>query len=366
MLHEFLTLYRNAIITRTREKMTNGSWHFVPSSDLENGVPLFLTQLSDMLRSETTATAMPASEIGDGGTRHGRELMTLGFNASQVVHDYGDICQAVTELAFEHNAPITVAEFHTLNRCLDDATAHAVTEHARLTAKKTSAEETVREGQLEHELRNLIHTALLAFQTLKQGHVAINGSTGMVLGRTLMGLRDAIDNGLSQIRLSAGIQRRDSVRIGAFLNEIAVVANLHAECREIRFRVEPVHDDVTIHADPQLLTSAVMNLLNNAFKFTPPRGRVALRAFERDQHLVIEVEDECGGLPDAKGDPFAAFGDRRGPDRSGLGLGLSIARKAIGAHGGYILIRNMPGKGCVFVIEMPLKVEEISIPQMAT
>jgi len=78
------------------------------------------------------------------------------------------------------------------------------------------------------------------------------------------------------------------------------------------------------------------------------------------------VEDTCGGISDTKGDPFAAFGERRGPDRSGLGLGLSIARKAVLAHGGDISIRNLPGKGCVFVIDIPLAVSEVSVPQMAT
>jgi len=224
----------------------------------------------------------------------------------------------------------------------------------------------VRAGQLGHELRNLVHTALLAFQTLKQGQAAINGSTGMVLGRTLMGLRDAIDSGLSDVRLTAGIQRRELVRVSFFINEIVVVANLHAEYREVRLQVAPVDDALSIHADPQLLSSAVMNLLNNAFKFTRRRGRVALRAYERDQHLLIEVEDQCVGFAEARLDPFAVFVERRGQDRSGLGLGLSIARKAVWAHGGDISVRNMPDVGCVFTIDIPLKMDQLPAPQRAT
>jgi len=48
--------------------------------------------------------------------------------------------------------------------------------------------------------------------------------------------------------------------------------------------------------------------------------------------LLIETEDACGGIPPGKGDLFQKFGDRRGSDRSGLGLGLSIARRAVRAH----------------------------------
>ena len=67
------------------------------------------------------------------------------------------------------------------------------------------------------------------------------------------------------------------------------------------------------------------------------------------------------GIPDSEGDPFQSFGKRRGRDRTGLGLGLSIARKAVRAHGGDILVRNMPGKGCIFVINVPLAAEEVQV-----
>ena len=97
-----------------------------------------------------------------------------------------------------------------------------------------------------------------------------------------------------------------------------------------------------------------MNLLNNAFKFTPVGGRVTLRARRDGDRVLIEVEDECGGIPEPKADPFQAFTDRRKYDRSGLGLGLSIARKAVRSSGGDITFRNLPGTGCVFVIDMPL------------
>jgi signal transduction histidine kinase len=96
-----------------------------------------------------------------------------------------------------------------------------------------------------------------------------------------------------------------------------------------------------------------MNLVSNALKFTPAGRRVILRAYQRDANIVIEIEDECGGIPERTGDPFQPFGDQRGADRSGLGLGLFIARKAVRAHDGEIYIRNLPGHGCIFSIELP-------------
>jgi signal transduction histidine kinase len=364
ILHEFITSYRDPIIARAREKLTDRPWAVVSQSELEYGVPLFLTQLSETLRLETTATPFANTAIGESAARHGRELRTLGFNVSQVVHDYGDICQAITEVAVEHNLPITTEEFHTLNRCLDTAIAGAVTEHARVTAETRTTEEIERIGQLAHELRDVLHSAVLAFNTLKLGAVAINGSTGAVLGRSLMNLRDLVDNTLADVRMDANIQRRERILVAALLSEIAVVSNLHADVRGLRFAVEHVDPGLVVNGDPQLLESAITNLLNNAFKFTNAGGLIMLRAVRDGESVRIEVEDECGGLAEGVEVVFKPFAGRRKADRSGLGLGLSIARKAVVAHGGDIHFRNVPGTGCVFSIGLPLAAESLAAPEL--
>src|SRR5687768_11527447 len=239
----------------------------------------------------------------------------------------------------------------------------SVTEHARITAESRSNEEFERAGHVAHETRDLLNTAILAYQSLKQGTVAINGSTGAVLGRSLLGLRDLVDSSLSEIRIDANQQRRKHVPVTSFLTDLAVAGRLHADARGLQLVVEPGDPAWAVNADAQLLASAVTNLLNNAFKFTPAGGRVVLRVrTDAKQHLLIEVEDGCGGIPPSAGDPFQAFGVQRGGDRTGLGLGLSIARKAVRAHGGDIHIHNLPGKGCVFTIEVPLAAENASIP----
>jgi signal transduction histidine kinase len=364
MLHEFITTYRQAIIVRTREKLTDRPWTLVSESELEHGVPLFLTQLSETLRLETTQAPFSGSAIGASAVKHGRELRALGFNVSQVVHDYGDICQAITEVAAAHQVQITTEEFHTLNRCLDAAIAGAVTEHARITSESRSTEEVERIGQLAHEIRDVLHSAVLAFNTLKLGTVAINGSTSALLGRSLMKLRDMVDNTLADVRMEANIQRRERLLVAALLSEIAVVANLHADVRGLRFAVEHVDPGMVVDGDPQLLESAITNLLNNAFKFTHAGGLVILRAKRDGDQVRIEVADECGGVADGIEVVFEPFAGRRKADRTGLGLGLSIARKAVIAHGGDIHFRNLPGKGCVFTIALPLSAESTPVEDL--
>ena len=254
MLYEFIALHREDIVARTRDRVRGRPWPSVSSREIEHGVPLFLTQLSETLRLEATATPFSSDAIGSTATRHGAELLAAGFNVSQVVHDYGDICQAITEIALEQHAPITVEEFHTLNRCLDTAIAEAVTEHARLTAQQRSEEEVERLGQAAHELRDLLNSALLAFHALKRGTVAINGSTGAVSGPQLdqpAGLSWTAT--LSEVRLAAGTQRRERLSVTTFVDEIAATGVLHSEDRGIRFTVAPVDPRWPLTADPQLL-----------------------------------------------------------------------------------------------------------------
>ena len=357
MFYEFVTLHRDLIIAKTREKVSTRPWPPASTVELENGVPLFLTQLSETLRLEASSAPFSSTAIGSSATRHGSELRALGFTVSQVVHDYGDICQAITEVATEQDAPISASEFHILNRCLDTAIADAVTEHARITAESQLSDELERIGRLMHEIRNNLNTSMIAFDVLKRGTVGVGGSTGGVLGRSLVTMRTFVDSTLADIRTAASHHRPEDVSILTFLSEVEIAARLHADYSGLTLVIDPIDPTLSARVDAQLLESALMNLLTNGFKYTREGGTVTLRAQAQDGKVRIEVEDQCGGIPAAKGDPFRPFGDRRGKDRTGLGLGLSIARKAVRAQSGDVTVRNLPGQGCVFTIEVPLGVE---------
>jgi signal transduction histidine kinase len=352
VLHHFIELNRDELVARTRGKVALRPFESREPREIEFGVPLFLSQLSETLRREKTGSPFPPNAIGSAAAKHGQELLGMGFTVAQVVHDYGDICQAITELAIERNAPISAEDFHTLNRCLDTAIAEAVTEYGRLQHEADGREEVLRLGRLTHELRNQVHTALLALEALHSGAVGIGGSTGAVLTRSVVGLRDLIDTALADVRLEAGLHHRGPVSLRVFVDEIALAAQMHADSRKVELVVESVDPALVINVDPQLLTSALMNLLHNAFKYTHLPGRVVLRTRNEPGRILIEVEDECGGLPETK-DAFRPFGDRRSGDRSGLGLGLSISRRAVVANGGEIRALSLPGKGCIFTIDLP-------------
>ncbi len=352
-LQQLISANRDEILARARAKVSSRPWPSSSDQELENGIPLFLTQLSETLRLEAGSAPFPDGSIGSTASRHGGELLALGYTVSQVVHDYGDVCQAITELAADKEAGITPGEFHTLNRCLDTAIAEAVTEYGHQQGQAASHHEVERLGQLAHELRNLLQTSILSFDILRTGRVGVTGSTGALLGRSLVGLSDVVDTALAEVRLELSKPRHERVSLASFIDEIAVAGRLHAEYRGRTLTVAPVDPTLWIDVDRQLLASAVMNLLQNGFKFTREHGAVTLRALGVDGRAVIEVEDECGGLAGDEAEPSRSLGDRRRSDRSGLGLGISISRKAAQAIGGEVHTRNLPGKGCIFAVDLP-------------
>jgi signal transduction histidine kinase len=144
----------------------------------------------------------------------------------------------MTELAIDEQVLITNEEFHVLNRSLDNAIAAAVTEYGRQREHVLALGEAERLGRLAHELRNLLSTSILSFQMINSGRVAVGGSTAMVLGRSLLSLRDLIDTTLSEVRLSAGTSKPTRISIAKLLGEVEHTAALQANYRKIGFVLE--------------------------------------------------------------------------------------------------------------------------------
>ena len=348
MLHEFLTKNTPEIIALSRAKVAMRTSPLPTEAELKNGVPLFLSQLIGQLQLATTDSA----GIKKSASLHGGEMLEMGFNVSQVVHGYGDVCQAITELADKTNAPITVDEFKTLNMCLDDAIANSVTEFERRRDESVAYEGMERLGVLSHELRNRVSAAMLAFHILEKGTVAIGGSTGAVLGRSLRALHTLVNNSLAGVRLEAGLGEHKRISVAELIGEAAVEVSLGAVGR-LGLAVFPVATDLEVNGDPQILAAAIGNLLQNAFKFSRPAGHVSLRTTATADRVRIDVEDECGGLQPGNAEAlFVPFGQQNA-DKTGLGLGLSISRKGVEAMGGTIAVRDLPGKGCIFTIDLP-------------
>ena len=353
MLHQFILDNREELLARARIKVAARYAPRATDAELSNGVPLFLSQLAETLKIALHPAGFLTPDIDATAAKHGGNLLRMGFSIGQVVHDYGDVCQAITELALDKGNGFATDDFHTLNLCLDNAIAGAVTEYGRQRDMEMAEEDEVRRGMVAHEQRNLLSTATLAYQMLLKGQVPIGGSTGAVLGRCLAGLRKIGDRSLAEVRLAAGLQKRVRSRLAHLIEQEEVAAALEANQRGLRLTVPQVDYSLAIDVDMVILGSALANLLQNAIKFSPPSGNVTLRGRAAGQRILIEVEDECGGLPAGKVDEIFRPFNQLGADRSGLGLGLTIARQGVKANQGVLSVRDLPGKGCVFTIDLP-------------
>jgi hypothetical protein len=190
-LAEFIETNHAKLLSMAREKVAKRSTDPRPEVlETKHGVHVFLHELSEALLAEAKrdpaqrAEADPPTNpnIAKTAALHGRDLLGLGFSIDEVVHDYGDVCQAVTELAVELDAPVTVAEFHSLNRCLDNAIASAVTAW-------TGDRESTDASSKDERLTRLVSGSIKLVELLRAGRLAPGGVAAMVLADNLEKMR---------------------------------------------------------------------------------------------------------------------------------------------------------------------------------
>lgn len=371
-MYRFLANNRDELIKRCAEKVAKRPARNATTEQLRNGIPMFLDQLTRTLEAEQDDGAAAGrkisgasggdgaalSEMGVSAAAHGMNLLKLGYTVDQVVHDYGDLCQAITDLAFERDAPFSVDEFRTLNRCLDNAIADAVTEFSfqrdAAIADQQSADLNERLGFLMHEVRNSLNAAGLAVDAIESGGLTMAGATGAVLKRSLAAMGKLVDRSLDEVRIKGAPPEPHKIfSLAAFIAEARDAADLDANTRRSKFTVTDVDPFLGVEGDRDLLLAALANLLHNAFKFTHPHTEVTLNAYALGDRILIDVKDHCGGLPSGNTEKMFTPFTQRGKDKTGLGLGLSIARQSVTADGGVLGVTNRPEVGCTFTISLP-------------
>jgi hypothetical protein len=199
MLREFIAVNRAEIIGRCRAMAAAARSGAPPTAvEIDHGVPMFLDQLVDELCFEVPTSP----EIGRTATKHAHDLIRQGCSISQVVYEYGNVCQAIAEMGVERRERFGAEEFRVLNRCIDEAIAGGVTqfghEHDACIDAETAAD-VERLGGLARELRSSVRTSCGALATIYSGSVGVSGSTGTVLDRSLSHAHVLIDQLLGAV-----------------------------------------------------------------------------------------------------------------------------------------------------------------------
>jgi len=295
---------------------------------------------------------------------HGKELLRLGYTLSHVVHAYGAMCQSITELATNKKTHITANEFHDLNRCLDTAIAGAVTGYQTRLNTQEQNREIEHLGFLAHELRNCLTSVNISLQLIKKGTVGFGGNTGKLLDKGLHRIEELVDRSLTEVRLRIDPKiHAESAHLLQLVDQIISTAEIEARLKTQTFEVQ-IDPNLIIVADQQLMFSALSNLIQNAIKYSHHGAKIQVRGKSHGERIVFEVEDECGGLSDSTVSLFKPF-EQQHENRNGLGLGLTIAQRAIALNHGTIDVQDLPGKGCIFKITLPKTLGQKSLEPAA-
>lgn len=288
------------------------------------------------------------------GARHGKQRFILGFNPAELVHEYGLLREVLYSVIEESELEPSIPEMRVVSNYLDLGVANAVGEFVR--ARDAEWDELAAEhlAFLAHELRNPLTSVHLALQVLAR-HVPDERKRSVeVMERGLATATELIDSQLVELRLRAGTKPTfEPLEVRSFLQEAIEALQPNAESKGQTLVLE-ADETIPFEGDKRLLRSVMRNLVGNAIKFSGEGATIVLRGKKLLGRAIFEVEDRCGGLPTGMAEklfsPYAQFGR----DRSGHGLGLAIAKQAAEAHGGMIRVHDFPGKGCNFIVDLPL------------
>jgi signal transduction histidine kinase len=324
--------------------------------ELLDHLPTFVDEIASALREDAGLSPEgPLPEESPAAAEHGEQRLRLGFSLDAVVREYGALRDAIVATARDAGAEPTFRELNVLSDAIISGIAHAVTEYTQQRDAELLRLANEHFAFVAHELRNPISSATIAFQLLKQqGALPTEGRSVRALERGLKQTSELVEQTLKMARVVSGIElRKQPTTIRTLLEDAELGAMSEGEAKGVEVRLT-VGEDAPVLLDRRLVGSALGNLVRNGVKYSHPGSVVEVRGAISNGRVVIEVEDGCGGLPPGKVEqaftPFVRLDERQ----DGFGLGLAIAKQAVDAHGGTIRVQNLPNKGCVFVLELPV------------
>jgi signal transduction histidine kinase len=330
----------------------------LPVIELLDHLPVFLREVVAALRDDDDAEEIRST--GDEtktASTHGGQRLRLGFSLDAVVREYGAMRNAIIATGRDAGVQITFREAQIVFDSTIDGIATAVSEYARQRDAELFRQHNEHVSFLAHELRNPLGSAVMATTILEQrGFIPAADRASVALNTSLGKIRELVDHALEEGRTASGVElRRQPTSIRSVLEGVELAATTDATSRDVTVSVR-CEDEVEVTVDRRLIHSAFSNIVRNAIKYTHTGGLVEVRAHALGERMVVEVEDRCGGLPPGSVEqafaPFVRLGNEQ--PQKGFGLGLAIAKQAVDAHGGSLRVQNLPGKGCIFVIELPL------------
>jgi signal transduction histidine kinase len=214
---------------------------------------------------------------------------------------------------------------------------------------------------LAHELKTPLTPMLISSQALEaelKDELLLGLATN--IRRGALNLNSRIDELLDMAKGEIGMLRlkAEPLDILQLLREVVDYVSPVAFDRGQTLVTELPKSLPTVKADEVRLKQIVLNLLNNALKFTQEGGRIILRVTQKAESLIIEVEDNGPGIDEKEqAHLFEPYHRMEAGEEwlSGLGLGLALCKTLVELHGGKIWAKSQAGKGSIFTLSIPLK-----------
>jgi signal transduction histidine kinase len=323
--------------------------------EIIDGLPYFLDELVEILRKKDVADARDeCHRANELAVHHGSQRFHAGFSLGAVIREYGVLRECLLDLIRDRHLPVDIGELQVMMDALNAAVANATEQFVRERDHAIEEQNQRHFGFIAHELRNPLGSALLAANALQRRPGFDADVVLMRLVRNLGAMRDLIDNTLTGVR-TEDLARNGTLEIAEIpLGELVcgVREELSGDAEDKGISVT-VDGQAVIRGDLRLIRSAIANLLRNAVKYTGRGGSIHVRLREGNDVASVEIEDQCGGLPEGKTEELFIPFVQRGGDRSGFGLGLAITKAAVETHRGRVQVSNVPGRGCIFMATFP-------------
>jgi signal transduction histidine kinase len=322
--------------------------------ELWDHLPHFFDEVLAALQEEEGSIAEAAAANGSAASvAHGTQRLRVGFDLIEVLREYEILTECILDEVEAVGGSISTRAFRRVQRLLNAGRAQAISTYIDRRDSEVTRTHSQHVAFIAHELRSPLMTAFLALTALRKNERTEDQWALSMLSRNLNALRELIDQVLTADRLAGQVQlKRESFDLRALIEQVVSEARLAAQQRHVEMMLQ-APEALVFSGDQRLLRSAIGNVLGNAVKFTHEGSAITVRAGRHEDRITIEVEDGCGGLPQGNNahlfEPFV----QQGEDRTGFGLGLAIVKQALEAHGGQVSVRNLAGKGCVFVLELP-------------
>jgi signal transduction histidine kinase len=348
-LHELLSAKRDEVMQRWKDAVRGTlAPNAIPTIELLDHLPQFV--------DEVIATLGGSHSTVDQGTTaadHGTQRLRLGFSLDAVVREYGALRDALIATAIDAGLEPTLAELQRIFDCTITGIAHAVSEYTFQRDAELRRQANEHFAFIAHELRNPLASAAMAFHQLKAAGSLPELRAVAILERGIHRTVELVDQTLQTARTASGIElRRQRTTLAELFADAEMGALPEAEAKGVELRVAATGDE-SVEVDIRLIGSAIGNLLRNAVRYSDG-GCVDLRGHVTNGRAIVEIEDCCGGLEPGKVESLFAPFLRVDQAQTGFGLGLAIAKQAVEAHGGAVRVQNLPTKGCIFVIEVPV------------